>query len=239
MRAHVGHCLAGDGRVEPPPRPHERLPVHRLLQVVDAVQHQRRLLRRAGLPGAEQVAVADELALQPVGDLEPLGEHVADEHVSHFGVAEERFQLREVAVFNDPRLVRDHVQAVLDRQRHEVDLGAVSPAEDDRVAGLLAGEPFEVVCAGAEIDLPRGRVVAARVERRDPREVRDGVAVERAVYVRAGVDAVHCPLQHQGRVEVTGRERHQLEQPEQRRLRERTGKRRRGGMQVAGRAGRP
>ena len=205
MRADVGHCLAGDGRVEPPPRPHERLPRDGLFEVMHAPQNECRLLGRSAQPAAEDLRVAYEFALEQICDLVSLGHHVPRQHFAQFRVAEQLFQFWEVGVFDDPGLVREDVEAVGDRVPHQVDLRAVPAREHHRVPRLLADEAVEPVRPGAEVHFPGGRVVAARVESREAFDVSDRIAVERAVNVAATVDSQNHPLLHEGGVKVTWR----------------------------------
>ena len=176
----------------------------RLLEVMHALQHERRLIRRPGQPAAEDVRVADEFALEQVRDLVPLGHHVPRQ-------APRAGRLRagplpasaKSSCSIDPRFVREDVQAVLDRQ----------PASG-RSSGLLRPESTTVLpgCSRRKRSSQSGparrsisqcgRVVGSDVERGDAVDVRDGVAIERAVDVAAPVDAGNHPLLHQRGVEV-------------------------------------
>ena len=173
VRAHVGHRLAGDRRVEPPPRPHQRPPVDGLLQVVDALQHERRAVaasRPATSPNRSASRMSSRWSRFVTSCRSVM--HVPDQHLAEVGLAAAALRAsgsRACSITHGLSARTCRLFATASRMRSI--FGRFRPAEDDRVAGLLADEPFEVVGAGAQVDFPRGRVVGAGVERGDAVEV--------------------------------------------------------------------
>jgi hypothetical protein len=155
MGADVGQGPPGLDRVEPPRGPTQELAGHRLLEEVRALQCQRRVVRRAGDQGPEDVGIADQLALQGRRHLVPLGHDVPREDVAQVGFALHSLEFREIARVDHPRLVGQDVQPVRHGGQDQVDLSAVAPSNDDGIPRLLAEHPVEVISARANVELPR------------------------------------------------------------------------------------
>ena len=197
--------------VEEPRRPDVRRTRHQLQQVMDALHVHRGIVLGPLQHLAEHRRIVDERALQDRRHLEALGHDVVGDDAGAIGLGEGAFQLVEIRRLEDPRLVRQHVQAGLDRCRDPIDLRAVAARKHDDVARPVAQHPLEGVRRRVHVDGPCRRARGAPVERVDSLEVFVEIGPERRVDVDAGRDTrVHLLLHERG-VEMAGIDGHQTD----------------------------
>ncbi len=209
MRADVAGCLSLLERVEEPGRTDVRRPRDHLHQVMHALHVDARVGGCSLHLLAERRRVVHQRALQDRRDLEALGHDVVGDELFRVRLRQCRVELRQVSRLQDPGLVGQHIQAALHRGEDAVHLDAVAAREHDDVAGTILQHALEVVVAGVDLELPRGRPFGAPVEARDPIQVLEQVRAERREDMDALRDARIHLLLHQPGVEVPGIDGHQ------------------------------
>ncbi len=186
-------------------------PRHHLHQVVHALHVDAGIGLRAAHEGPERGRIVDELPLQLARDLVALGHDVERDQLARLRGVERALELGQVGRLQDPGLVHQRVEPGVQRGLDAVDLAAVAPGEDHRVARPVAQHLGQEVGRGVDLELPARRVVRALVEAGHAREMVDQVRTERRVDVDHLGDARIHLLLHQGGVEVAGIEGHETD----------------------------
>ena len=158
---------------------------------------------------AKRPAVVHECPLNDRRDLEPLGHDVVRDQAPGIGLRQCRLHLRQIVRLQNPRLVGQHAETGVDRPGDLIDLQAVAPREDHHVARVLVQHAIDEVRAGVHFELPRGRALLARVERRNPVQVSDEIGSERSEHVDASRNVRIHLLLNERRMEMTRGERHE------------------------------
>ena len=163
VRADVVQALTLLGRVEEPAGADVGYARDCLHQMMHALHVHAGLCRCALHRLSEHRRIAHQLTLQHVGNLEAFRHDVVGHEPPRVGLAQRGIEGRQVSRTQDPRLVREHVEAGPDGCEDLLDLAAVPPRDDDHVAGPRLEHPLEVVGARVHLELPRGRVFLACV----------------------------------------------------------------------------
>lgn len=122
--------------------------------MVDALHVDTGLLLAAGDDFAEDVRVVHQFALQNRRDLVTLRHHVIGQHAVAPGHRERLLERREVFVADDPRFVRENVQAGIDGGTNVVDLAAVAPGEHHDVPRTVGKHPREKIGRCVDVEFP-------------------------------------------------------------------------------------
>ena len=166
MGRDVGGAAPLDARVEEPPWPAERGAVDALVEVMHALDVDRRRLGVAGLEASEDGRGVDQALHEAHREVAAAGHHLADERPA----GQAGFDIREVIGPHQPWLVREHVEAGLVQPAQRLRLAAVPPGHHHHVARALREQLAQGIAARAHHGTPGRRMRAAAVEALDEGE---------------------------------------------------------------------
>ncbi len=133
MDAHVGEALALYLDIEKPGRPPEGNTRDSLHDVMRAEERDSWIGLAAGFQVAEYGSVASKLALQFGSDLVTLGHDVIRNEAALISERKRTLDFGQIARFDNPGLVREHMEAAFESLQNAIDLATVASGEDDYV----------------------------------------------------------------------------------------------------------